>query len=136
MRRYIRETHQILAALGFIRCDDQFSRADRTHWAHTYEPDTRITVYSHATEAACKAVQARAHQIAGLGSTETKTVRDRKQAQQKRQAAQRDRASRAEVDKRKREAAAELKHQARIAASQQASRDNEIRNLMRPGHGR
>lgn len=136
MKRYIRETHQILEGLGFVRQEDPFGRNDRTNYIHSYEPDTHIRVYADATEAACKTIQARAHQIAGLGTSDTKsTVGQRRKSQRSRRAKQQRVEVRAAAERRERAAVADQQAREADAIEYAQRHQREIENLMKPGHG-
>lgn len=136
MKRYVRETHQILEGLGFDRQEDPFGRNDRANYTHPYEPGTRVTVYADATDAACKAIQARAHQIAGLGTSETKsTVGQRRKSQRSRRAKQQRVEVRAAAERRERAAVADQQAREADAIEYAQRHQREIENLMKPGHG-
>lgn len=137
MKRYIRETHQILEGLGFTRHDDPFGRTDRATYTHPYEPETRIAVYVDATEAACKAIQAKGHQIAGLGSSSSpKTVGERKKIQRKKMSSERSRQAKVDDARRERADAAESEYQATCSLERAARHLREVQSWMRPGGGR
>lgn len=139
MKRYIRETHEVLEGLGFTRQDDPFGRSDRATYTHHYEPESHIRVYGGATEAACKAIQARAHQIAGLGTSGAglaKTVGERKKEQRKRQSKERAREQRAQVERRERARRAEAESRRVEALEKREKHEREIRSLMMPGRQR
>ncbi|AMS02788.1 hypothetical protein SEA_YEEZY_43 [Gordonia phage Yeezy] len=138
MKRYIRESREVLEALGFECEDDPFGRTDRAVYRHPYEPGTKLTIYSGATEAACKAIQARAHQIAGLGTTGsglTKTVGDRKRAQRQRHTRERQQLRRTEERRRERAAKAEAEIRSLDAMENAERNRREIQSLMMPGGG-
>ena len=139
MKRYIRETHEVLEGCGFTRIDDPFGRTDRAAYRHPYEPETQIQVYVGASEAACKVIQERARQIAGLGTSGTglaKTVGERKKAQRKRMSKDRAREKRLEQERRARaeQYEAEARRRDALAAAERNRRD--IQSLMMPGNGR
>lgn len=139
MKRYIRETHEVLEGLGFTRHDDPFGRRDRATYSHHYEPETRIQVYVGATELACKAIQARAKQIAGLGTSGTglpKTVGERKAEQREKRSRGRARQDREAIARRQRVEKAEQEYQQKRAIAQADAHRREIQDLMRPGSGR
>lgn len=138
MKRYVRETHQLLEGLGFVRHEDPFGRHDRVTYSHHYEPETRIQVYVGATENACKAIQARAQQIAGLGTSGAalpKTVGERKSAQREKRSRGRARQNREAIARQQRAEKAEREYQHKRAISQADAHRREIEDLMRPGRG-
>lgn len=139
MKRYIRETHEVLEGLGFARHHDPFGRRDRVTYSHHYEPETRIQVYVGATEAACKAIQARAQQIAGLGTSGTglpKTVGERKAEQREKRSRGRARLGREAIARQQRAEKAEREFQQKRAIAQADTHRREIEDLMRPGSRR
>lgn len=137
MKRYVREAIEVLEALGFEREDDAFGRTDRRIYRHSYEPATRLTVYSGATEAACSAVRAKAEQIAGLGTSKSAraAVNERKKA--KRAKRSRERGALRRIEEARREATEAAARELRaIRAQENAERNQrEIQSLMMPGRG-
>lgn len=139
MKRYIRETREVLEGLGFTRHEDPFGRRDRATYSHHYEPETRIPVYVGATEAACKAIQARARQIAGLGTSGAdlpKTVGERKAQQREKRSRGRNQQNREAFDRQQRAEKAEREYQQKQAITRADAHRREIEDLMRPGSGR
>ena len=138
MKRYIRESREVLEALGFEREEDPFGRTDRAVYRHPYELGTKLTIYSGAPEAACKAIQTRAHQIAGLGSAGPnlpKTVGERKKEQRRKRARSRAQSEVVAVAEQKRIEAAEREYDRRHSLAEEERSRREIESLMRPGRG-
>lgn len=136
MKKFIRETHQVLEALGFEEVEDRFGRHDRRIYRHSYEPDTKLSIFNHATEAACRAIQARAHQIAGLGKSGPKTpqtIGDRKKNHRRLKNADRLRIEKLDQERRERAAKKEAEWRATQQIEARARRDREIASLMMPG---
>ncbi len=137
MKGHVKRTMEVLEALGFTRHDDQFGRRK---WSFTHafqsEGDPPLKVWEGQSEAACIAVQQKAHAIVETGTSGpkmSKNVGRRKHravsteptvlelARQDRAEARREAATGREVGRR---LADEIRHSQEIAA------------LMQPGNGR
>ena len=137
MKGHVKRTLEVLEALGFTREDDPFGRRKWT-FRHSFAPDEPLKVWEGQSEAACIAVQQKAHAISETGSSGPsmpKTVGRRKHragvvtsghtiidlARQDRAAVREERAAEREKSRRLAD------HERRLG---------EIKSLMQPGGGR
>ncbi|SIH90144.1 Uncharacterised protein [Mycobacteroides abscessus subsp. abscessus] len=68
MKGHVKRTLEVLEALGFTREDDMFGRRKWT-FHHSFAPDEQLKVWEGQSEAACIAVQQKAHAISETGSS-------------------------------------------------------------------
>lgn len=130
MKGHVKRTLEVLEALGFTREDDMFGRRKWT-FHHSFAPDEQLKVWEGQSEAACIAVQQKAHAISETGSSGPsmpKTVGRRKH----RVKAASSGPTIMELARQDREAA----RKKRDAARSEARHDREIKSLMQPGWGR
>lgn len=68
MKGHVKRTLEVLEALGFSRQDDSFGRR-KWSFHHAYDPDCVLKVWEGQSEAACIAVQQKAHAISETGTS-------------------------------------------------------------------
>lgn len=136
MRPHVKRTLEVLEALGFTRHDDPFGRR-KWEFRHSFAPDEpSLKVWEGQSEAACIAVQQKAHAIAETGSSGPKMPKNAKRRSRRTtqagptvlELAMQDRAAAREQSRADRERLRALADEERRAA--------EIRSLMQPGGGR
>lgn len=135
MKGHVKRTIDVLLALDFT-LDEEASRYGKSVYRHPYDETAVVKVWAGMSEAACIAVQRKAHAIAETGSSGPalpKTIGERNRILRERNKAMRDkevheRAARAQV--------AEQEYQRRNALIAADRNRREIESLMRPGGGR
>lgn len=132
MKGIVKRTIDLLIALDFS-LDEDASRYGKQVYRHPYDSDVALKVWAGMSEAACIAVQRKAHAIAETGSvgpSMPKTIGERNKALRERAKALRDRDDR---ERRVRAEIAEREHQERERIAAADRRRREIESLMRPG---
>lgn len=132
MKSHVKRTLDVLEALGFSREDDQFGRRKWT-FRHAYDADAVLKVWEGQSEAACIAVQQKAHAIAETGTSGPSMPKG--VGRRKRGKAAAPRPTVMDLAAADRLAARESALQARQSA-RAARRFGEIRSLMQQGFGR
>ena len=131
MKGHVKRTLEVLEALGFTRSDDPFGRR-KWSFTHAFSPDEPLKVWEGQSEAACIAVQQKAHTIAETGSSGPKMPKTAGRRKHRAipigptvlELARQDREERrADAEARRRDFAAE-RH------------DVDTHRLMQPGYGR
>lgn len=131
MKGHVKRTLEVLEALGFTRSDDPFGRR-KWSFTHASSPDEPLKVWEGQSEAACIAVQQKAHTIAETGSSGPKMPKTAGRRKHRAipigptvlELARQDREERrADAEARRRDFADE-RH------------DADTRRLMQPGYGR
>lgn len=140
MKRYIRETIEVLEGLGFTYVeDDPFGRRGKRKYTHPYEPETPLRLFDGATEAACKAIQAKAYSIADTGTSGPampKSIAERKQVDRDKKSRARAIADKEARARRERAERAEREYQRRQVLAKAEKNRRDIQSLMMPGRGR
>lgn len=135
MNGHAKRAIKMLEALDFRVDTERSSKGEKYYW-HPNDPSQRVKVFAGFSEAASKAVQAKANKVADTGwsgPAMPKSIKDtarikRSDAKRKREASMAATAARADK--------AEAKHAERDRIISALADMREIESLMRPGTGR
>lgn len=138
MRGHVKRTLEVLESLGFTRHDDPFGRR-KWSFSHAFQPEDEpsLKVWEGQSEAACIAVQQKAHAIAATGTSGPKMPKNAGRRSRRNPAptgptvmelARQDR------NERRKELRANATQAQHLSAAERHRR--EIEDLMQPGHGR